>query len=77
MGISAGNGNKFVLGTWAKNLRIYLKISQKEIARLANVSPEDVDHFEKNRPLATEIRDRIVKELNNIRMHNWDMLANC
>jgi transcriptional regulator with XRE-family HTH domain len=77
MGISIGTGDKFALGAWAKNLRIYLKLSQKEIARLAKVSLEDVDLFEKNRPLATEIKNRIVKELNNIRTHNWDMLANC
>ena len=65
------------LGQWAKNLRIYLKLSQKEIARLARVTTKEVNLLENNKLLPLDIKNRIIKELNKIRIHNWDILANC
>ena len=77
MGVLMNTDRKSTLGPWVRNLRIYLKLTQKEIARLAKVTPEEVNLLENNKPLSFDIKNRILKELNNIRIHNWDILVNC
>jgi len=52
-----------MLGFWARNLRIYLELSQKELAKLAKVSPKAVDLFESNQPLPLEDKRKILTEL--------------
>jgi len=65
------------LGPWVRHFRLYLRITRKEIARLAKVNIKDVVHLENNEPLSSEIRTRILKELYKIRVRNWDILTNC
>lgn len=65
------------LGPWVKHFRLYLRMTQKEIARLAKVNVKDIVHLENNQPLSSEIRTRILKELYKIRVSNWNMLINC
>ena len=77
MGVLTYADRKSALGPWVRNLRIYLRLTQKEIARLAKVTPEDVNLLENNKPLSVDIKNRIIKELNNRRVHNWDTLVNC
>lgn len=52
-----------MLGSWAKNLRIYLELSQKEVAKLAKVSLKSVDLFENNEPLPLDDKRKILREL--------------
>ena len=65
------------LGPWVRYFRLYLRITRKEIARLAKVNIKDIVHLENNEPLSTEIRARILEELYKIRVWNWDILSNC
>lgn len=65
------------LGSWVKNLRTYLKLTQKEIAKRAKVRPADIDLLENNQPLSIETRTRIIKELNSTRLQNWNLHMNC
>ena len=51
------------LGFWARNLRIYLELTQKELAKLAKVSPRAVDLLEHNQPLPLDDKRKILKEL--------------
>ena len=50
-------------GLWARNLRIHLELSQKELAKLAKVSPKAVDLLEHNEPLPLEEKRRILAQL--------------
>ncbi len=68
---------KSALGPWVQNLRIYLKLTQKEIARLAKVTKEEVNSFENNELLPADVKSRILRELWNIRVHNWETHSNC
>ena len=77
MGALINNDRESALGPWVRNLRIYLKLSQKEIARLAKVTTKEVNLLENNKLLSLDIKNRILRELNKIRIHNWDILANC
>lgn len=77
MGALTNADRTSTLGPWVRNLRIYLKLSQKEIAHSAKVTPEEVNLLENNKPLALNIRNRIIKELSNRRLHNWEILINC
>lgn len=74
--IWSSNGTS-CLGPWVRELRLYLKLTQKEIARIARVRQEDINLLERNQPLSSEIKSRILAELNNIRVRNWDILTNC
>ena len=65
------------LGPWVRNLRIYLQLTQREIARSAKVTLEEVDLFENNKPLSPDTQNRILKEVCNRRVHNWETLSNC
>jgi hypothetical protein len=65
------------LGPWVRYFRIYLRITKKEIARLAKVKVRDIVHLENNDPLSKDTRTRIFKELYRIKVRNWDMLTNC
>ena len=60
---SVANNLSIPLGFLARNLRIYLDLSQKEVAKLAKVSPNSVDLFEHNQPVPLDDRRRILKEL--------------
>jgi len=51
------------LGFLARNLRIYLDLSQREVAKLAKVSPKSVDLLEHNQPLTLDEKRKIMKEL--------------
>ena len=77
MGTLTNSDRKSALGPWVRNLRVYLKLTQKEIARLAKVTTEEVNLLENNKPISLNIKNRIIKELNNRRVHNWDIQVNC
>jgi DNA-binding XRE family transcriptional regulator len=51
------------LGFLARNLRIYLDLSQNEVAKLAKVSPKSVDLLEHNQPIILDDKRKIMKEL--------------
>ena len=68
---------KSTLGPWVRNLRIYLQLTQREIARSAKVTLEEVNLFENNKPLSPDTQNRILKEVCNRRIHNWETLSNC
>ncbi|MFC1962145.1 hypothetical protein ACFLWN_03840 [Chloroflexota bacterium] len=63
---------KITIGHWARNLRVYLELKPKELARKANVTLEEVILFEQNRPVSIDIKNRILKALYAIRLKNWD-----
>lgn len=65
------------LGPWVRHFRLYLRMTRKEIARMAKVNVKDIIHFENNDPISSDIRTRILKELYKIKVRNWDMLTNC
>jgi hypothetical protein len=65
------------IGPWVRNLRLYLKLNRKEIARLARATIEDIILLEDSKPVSLDIRSRILKELHKIRIRNWEMLTNC
>jgi hypothetical protein len=65
------------IGPWVRNLRLYLKLTRKEISRLAKVTIEDIILLEDSKPVSLDIRSRILKELHRIRIRNWEMLTNC
>ena len=52
-----------MLGFWARNLRIYLEIKPKELAKLADVHPKAVDLLEKNQPLPLADKRKILAAL--------------
>ena len=60
---SVANNWSTPLGFLARNLRLYLDLSQKELAKIARVSPESVDLFEHNQPLPLDEKRKILKEL--------------
>ncbi len=57
-----------MLGHWARNLRLYLELTQKELAKRARVSQHTVDLFERNRPLTPDEKRKILTELYIIKM---------
>lgn len=50
-------------GFWARSLRTHLELSQKELAKLAKVSPKAVDLLENNQPLPLEEKRKILTQL--------------
>ena len=50
-------------GYWVKSLRTHLELSQKELAKLAHVSPKAVDLFEHNQPLPLDDKRKILSQL--------------
>lgn len=48
---------------WAKNLRISLELTQKELAEIAKVPPKAVDLLEHNRPLPLDDKRKILTKL--------------
>jgi len=46
-----------------KKLRLHLELSQKELAKLAKVSPKAVDLLEHNQPLPSDDRRKIITQL--------------
>ncbi len=77
MSVSLKTERESALGPWVRNLRIYLELTQKEIAGLARVTPEEVSLLESNKPLSRDTKSRILKELCNKRVRNWEILSNC
>lgn len=65
------------LGPWVRNLRLYLKLTQKEIARLAKVTIEDIALLEDSKPISPDTMRRIFKELHKKRVLAWNTLTNC
>ena len=65
------------LGPWAMHFRLHLRMTRKEIARIAKVKVKDIINMENNNPISGEIRTKILKELYKIRVRNWDILTNC
>lgn len=70
-------GQEPALGTWVRSLRIYLELTQQDLAGLAEVTPEEVNRLEHDRPLTSEAKRRILRELLSRRSHNWDRRSNC
>ena len=64
-------------GPWLENLRVYLQLTQQEIARIASVTSEQVNRLEHNEPLPPDIRYRIMRALGSMRLRNWKLLLNC
>ncbi len=52
-----------MLDYYAKSLRTYLELSPKEVAKLAKVSPESVELFERGDPLRLEYKQKILAVL--------------
>ena len=50
-------------GYYVRSLRRHLELSQKELAKLAKVSPEAVDLFENNQPLPLDDKRKILSQL--------------
>ena len=50
------------LGPWIRNLRLYLNLTQQELAGLAKVTPEEINLLEHNKPLLPDVKLRIMKE---------------
>jgi transcriptional regulator with XRE-family HTH domain len=63
MSISLLYGLPTTLGSWARNLRMDLELSRKEIAGLAKVSTKSVDLLENNEPLILDNKRRILAAL--------------
>jgi len=57
-------------GSWARNLRISFKLTQKELACLARVTSKEVKLLEHNKPLSSDAERRILQELCAIRVHS-------
>ena len=51
------------IGFKSRRLRISKLLTQRELAEIADVSIEEVDLFEHNRPVPLDARRRILKEL--------------
>ena len=51
------------LGFKVRKLRISMLINQRELAKMAGVSPEEVDLYESNEPLPLDSKRKILKEL--------------
>ena len=52
-----------MLGFYARNLRMHLELTQKELAKLAQVSSKAVDMLENNQPLPLEEKQKILTQL--------------
>jgi len=50
-------------GFKARRLRISQRLTQRALADMAGVSPEEVDLFEHNLPIPLDAKRRILKEL--------------
>lgn len=50
-------------GYWVRSLREHLELSQKELAKLAKVSPKAVDLLEHDQPLPSDDRHKIITQL--------------
>ena len=68
---------KLAIGHWARNLREYLELTPQELARKANITPEEVILFEQNRPVPIDTKNRVLKALYAIRLKNWDKCLDC
>ena len=51
------------VGTWARSVRMALKLTQQELADITGISKEDVDSFEQNLSIKVDSRRKLVKEL--------------
>ena len=60
--------NKETLGYKAFRLRVSQNLTQKELAKLADVLQEEVNTFEQGLPVQLDVRRKILKEL-------WDRKA--
>ncbi|MFC2007056.1 hypothetical protein ACFLVB_00410 [Chloroflexota bacterium] len=52
-----------MLGIYARNLREYLELSPKEVAKLAKVSSQAVDLLEREQPVQLDEKRRIIAAL--------------
>ena len=51
------------LGFKARELRVYLRLTHRELASLAGVSPEEVALFERSLPVSLNVRRRVLSVL--------------
>ena len=68
---SPSNYEPTTIGYWARNLRLYLGLSQKEIAKRAKVPQKSVDLLEDNLPIQLDEKRRILRELYAIKASNF------
>lgn len=52
-----------MLGFYARNLRMHMELTQKELAKLARVSSKAVEMLESNQPLPLEEKQKILTQL--------------
>ena len=58
-------------GYYAKNLRNYLELSPKELAKIAKVSPKSIELLEHDEPLRLDDKRRIMAALYLIKARNF------
>ena len=51
------------LGSKARRLCVFLRLSQRELANMASVSPEEVNSFEHSLPVRLDAKRKVLKEL--------------
>ena len=51
------------IGPWARTVRMFLQLTQQELADIVGVSKEDVDLFEHNLPIPLDIKLKLLKKL--------------
>ena len=51
------------VGFKVRKLRAACHLTRRQLADFAGVSPEQVEHFERNLPVTLDVRRRILKEL--------------
>ena len=51
------------IGSWARRMRLTLKLTEQELADTCGVSREEVDLFEQNLPVRLDAKRRLLKEL--------------
>ncbi|OGO23837.1 MAG: hypothetical protein A2144_09370 [Chloroflexi bacterium RBG_16_50_9] len=61
-----------MLGLYAKNMRIYLDLTQKELAKRAKVSPKYISSLEREQPLPLREKRKILSLLYAERAKKWD-----
>ena len=61
--LSIATDQALSLGSKARRLRISLLLTQRELANLAGVSPEEVRLLEQNLPLRMDAKRKLLKEL--------------
>ncbi len=51
------------IGSWARRMRMTLKMTKQELANVCGVSKEEVDLFEQSLPVRLDAKRRLLKEL--------------